>query len=238
PGRRPLALPHPPPPHAGLPSPPPPPVPPSPTPPPRPDLGPPRLPIDRVFTITGFGTVVTGTLQDGPLHSGQEVQILPAGLKSRVRGLQTHKHAVAEGQPGGRLAVNLAGVAKDDLRRGDVLTLPGALRPTYAIDVHLEVTTGAPRPIEHNAELEAYTGAAEVPARLALLEADGLRPGESGWAQLRLQRPLVVARGDRFIVRIPSPGLTVGGGSVVEPVARRHRRRDPAVLARLAVLAR
>src|SRR5262249_41763495 len=101
----------------------------------RRDLGLPRLPIDRVFTITGFGTVVTGTLQDGALHSGQEVQILPAGLKSRVRGLQTHKHAVAEGQPGGRLAVNLAGVAKDDLRRGDVLTLPGALRPTYAIDV-------------------------------------------------------------------------------------------------------
>src|SRR5262249_7276518 len=134
-------------------------------------------------------------------------------------------------------AVNLAGVAKDDLRRGDLLTLPAALHPTYALDVRLEVTVGAPRPIEHNAEVEVYAGAAEVPARVALLEADMLRPGESGWAQLRLRRPLVAMRGDRFIVRIPSPSLTVGGGVVVESMARRHRRRDLTVLARLAVLA-
>lgn len=203
----------------------------------RRDIGRPRLPIDRVFTITGFGTVVTGTLQDGALRLGQEVQIQPAGLRTRIRGLQAHKHSVEVGQPGGRLAVNLAGVAKSDIARGQVVILPDALRPTTAIDVRLDVIAGAPRPITHNAELDVYAGAAEVPARVALLDGDEIGPGESGWAQLRLRRPLLVARGDRFIVRIPSPSLTVGGGLVVDPWARRHRRHDGAVLERLDLLA-
>ena len=202
----------------------------------RRDIGRPRLPIDRVFTITGFGTVVTGTLQDGVVRLGQEVLIQPVGVRGRIRGLQAHKHAVEEGQPGGRLAVNLAGVAKSDIARGYVLTLPQALRPTTAIDVRLDVIAGAPRPITHNAELDVYAGAAEVPARVALLDGEEIGPGESGWAQLRLRRPLLVARGDRFIVRIPSPSLTVGGGVVVDPWARRHRRHDAAVLARLDLL--
>ena len=201
------------------------------------DIGRPRLPIDRVFSITGFGTVVTGTLQDGRMRSGQEVQILPDGRLARIRGLQAHKHPIEEALPGGRLAVNLAGVAKSDLQRGDVLAPAGALRPTYALDARLEVLAGAPRPIAHNSLLDVYAGAAEVPARVLLLESDELQPGESGWAQLRLARPLVVARGDRFIVRIPSPSLTVGGGSVIEPWARRHRKREAAVLARLRTLA-
>ncbi|MGZ3680598.1 MAG: selenocysteine-specific translation elongation factor [Ktedonobacterales bacterium] len=203
----------------------------------RRDIGRPRLPIDRVFTITGFGTVVTGTLQDGALRLGQEVQILPAGQRTRIRGLQAHKHAVEVGQPGGRLAVNLAGVAKSDVARGQVVTLPQVLRPTTALDVQLDVIAGAPRPITHNMELDVYAGAAEVPARVALLDADEIGPGESGWAQLRLRHPLLVARGDRFILRIPSPSLTVGGGVVVDPWARRHKRHDAAVLARLEVLA-
>lgn len=198
----------------------------------------PRLPVDRVFTITGFGTVVTGTLQDGTLRAGDEVEIVPEARRTRIRGLQTHQHAVEEGAPGGRLAVNLASVAKSDLKRGDVLALPGTLRPTTAMDVWLELLASAPRAIPHNVELDVYTGAAEVPARVLLLDRDELLPGESGWAQLRLNRPLAAARADRFIVRIPSPSLTVGGGSVVEPWARRHRRRDPAVLARLEVLSR
>jgi selenocysteine-specific elongation factor len=203
----------------------------------RRDLARPRLPVDRVFTITGFGTVVTGTLQDGRLRTGQEVELLPTGQRVRIRGLQTHKRSVEEGLPGSRLAVNLAGIAKSDIQRGDVLSLPGAFRPTTALDVRLEVLAGAPRAIAHNAELDVYLGAAEVPARVVLLEADELAPGASGWAQLRLARPLVAARGDRFIVRIPSPSLTVGGGTIVEPWAQRHRRRDATVLARLAQLA-
>jgi selenocysteine-specific elongation factor len=203
----------------------------------RRDIGRPRLPIDRVFTITGFGTVVTGTLQDGPLRTGQEVEIVPRGTRARIRGLQAHKRGVEAGHPGSRLAVNLAGVAKGELARGDVLTLSGRLRPTTAIDVRLEVLPGAPRPVAHNAELELYLGAAETPARVLLLDRDELPPGESGWAQLRLARPIAAARGDRFIVRVPSPSLTIGGGLVVEPWARRHRRRDGAILARLETLA-
>src|SRR5690348_1197317 len=203
----------------------------------RRDIARPRLPIDRVFTITGFGTIVTGTLQDGTLRTGQEVEILPSGLRARIRGLQSHKHAVETGFPGARLAVNLAGVSKADLARGDVLSLPAIHHTSAALDVRLDVVPGAPRPIPHNAAVDVYAGAAEVPARLVLLEADELAPGASGWAQLRLQRPLAVARGDRFILRIPSPSLTVAGGAVVDTRARRHRRRDGAVIARLRTLA-
>ena len=204
----------------------------------RRDLGRPRLPIDRVFTITGFGVVVTGALQEGALTVGQEVEILPAGRRARIRGLQAHKHKVERGEPGGRLAVNLSGVEKSDLARGDTLTLPGRLRTSVTLDVRLETLPAAPRAIAHNALLDLYLGAAETQARVILLDAEELAPGESGWAQLRLTHHFVVARGDRFIVRTPSPSETVGGGIVVEPVARRHRRHDPATIARLDLLAR
>jgi selenocysteine-specific elongation factor len=203
----------------------------------RRDLGRPRLPVDRVFSIAGFGTVVTGTLQDGTLRGGQEVEVLPAGVRTRIRGLQAHKRQVESGAPGGRLAVNLAGVSRSEVQRGDVLALPGAFWPTACADVLLEATASDPHPIQHNDVLDVYAGAAEAPARVVLLEDDELRPGERGWAQLRLARPLVLARGDRFIVRQPSPSLTVGGGMVVEAAARRHRRHDPAVIQRLAMLA-
>ncbi len=203
----------------------------------RRDIGRPRLPVDRVFTITGFGAVVTGALQDGALKLGQEVELLPGGKRARIRGLQIHKQKVEEGRPGGRLAVNLAGIATNEITRGQVVTLPGRLRATSILDVRLEVVVSAPRPIVHNALLDVYIGAAEAPARVALLDADELRPGESGWAQLRLRDPLVAARGDRFIVRVASPSLTVGGGLVVETQARRHKRHDATTLARLAILA-
>lgn len=205
--------------------------------PPRRDLGRPRLPIDRVFTMAGFGSVVTGTLQEGQLHTGQDVEVLPRGLRARVRGLQAHRHAIDEGEAGSRLAVNLAGLARSHLRRGDVVTLPGMFQPTTALDVRLDVLPSVPRAMRHNAEIEFYLGSAEVSARVALLDQDELEPGEMGWAQIRLAHPLVAARGDRFIVRSPSPSLTIGGGVVVDPFPRRHRRRDPVALAWLATLA-
>ncbi|HET9110978.1 MAG TPA: selenocysteine-specific translation elongation factor, partial [Ktedonobacterales bacterium] len=204
----------------------------------RRDVGRPRLPVDRVFTITGFGVVVTGALQDGALSVGQEVEVAPSGRRARIRGLQAHKQKIERGEPGGRLAVNLAGVEKSDLKRGDTLSLPGRLRTARTLDVRLEALSAAPRAITHNALLDLYLGAAETQARVILLDADELAPGESGWAQLRLTQPFVAARGDRFIVRTPSPSETIGGGVVVEPVARRHRRHDPAALARLELLAR
>ncbi|HEV2237866.1 MAG TPA: selenocysteine-specific translation elongation factor, partial [Ktedonobacterales bacterium] len=200
-----------------------------------------RLPVDRVFSMTGFGTVVTGTLLDGPLRLGQEVELLPRRLRARVRGLQSHKHAVELAQPGNRVAVNLAGVTTHDVRRGDVLAgqVPLArVAVTSAFDAQITVLGAAPRPLTQQAEVSVYSGAAEVMARVTLLDGDTIEPGATGWAQFRLRAPLVLARGDRFIARIPSPSLTIGGGAVIEPVARRHRRHDAAVLARLALLAR
>lgn len=204
----------------------------------RRDLGRPRLPIDRVFTIAGFGTVVTGTLSDGHLTVGQEVEVLPQGLRARIRGLQTHKKKIETAVPGSRVAINLGGVSTDQLKRGDVVTLPGALKPTRLIDVRLQYLTDAPKPLKHNAALEFFSGAAEIQAHVRLLDQEVLRPGETGWAQLRLASPAVLAKNDRFIVRQPSPGATIGGGVVVNVhPQRRYQRFRPEVIARLETMA-
>jgi selenocysteine-specific elongation factor len=202
----------------------------------RTDIGRPRLPIDRVFTITGFGTVVTGTLLDGRLAVGQEVSILPQGLSARIRAVQTHKRSIEEARPGSRVAINLAGVARQDLARGDVVARPGALQPTMLIDARLRLLESAPRPLAHNTMVDVYTGSCEVSARVALLDRAELLPGETAWAQLRLAGPSIVARRDRFIVRIPSPSLTIGGGEVIDPHPRYHRRHQTWVLEKLTVL--
>jgi len=207
--------------------------------PPRSDLGRPRLPIDRVFTIAGFGTVVTGTLIDGHLRVGQEVEVLPQGLKARVRGLQTHKERIERAVPGSRVAINLTGVSIDEVQRGDVVTTPGWLKPTTLIDVHLRYLASAPRPLRHNATLKFFSGSAEVMARARLLDSEAIPPGGEGWVQLRLAEPVALVRGDRFIGRQPSPAVTVGGGQVVDPhPRRRHRRFRSEVVARLMTLAR
>ena len=211
----------------------------------RRDLGRPRLSVDRVFTISGFGTVVTGTLVDGTLRIGQEVEIVPAGrdptrkatLPARIRGLQTHKEQIEVAVPGSRVAINLGGVGKDQVRIGAVVTTPGWLRPTTLVDVQLRQLADAGRPLKHNAEVDFFCGAAEVPARVRLLGTDALAPGETGWAQLRLSRPVALVRGDRFIVRRLSPSATIGGGVVIDPLPRRrHRRFKPAVIAWLETL--
>ncbi|RAQ96251.1 selenocysteine-specific translation elongation factor [Thermogemmatispora tikiterensis] len=203
----------------------------------RPDRGRPRLPVDRVFTLAGFGTIVTGTLIDGCFRPGQEVEILPRGLKARIRGLQRHRQAISVAQPGERTALNLAGIAHQEVERGDVVTLPGLLQPTTLIDVRLRLLADAPRPLSHNALVDFYCGAQVVPATVRLLEDDELLPGESTWAQLRLHQPTVVERHDRFIVRIPSPSLTIGGGAVLDAHPRYHRRRRSEVLHHLETLA-
>ncbi|HEY7349727.1 MAG TPA: selenocysteine-specific translation elongation factor [Ktedonobacterales bacterium] len=204
----------------------------------RQNSGRPRLPVDRVFTIQGFGTVVTGALLDGSVSVGQEVEILPQGLRARIRSLQTHKTSVETAQPGGRAAMNLVGVAKTDLARGDVISLPGRLRTTTLLDARLQLLGSAPRPLTHNAEVDLYVGAKEARARVRLLESDELRPGERGWAQLKLAEPVAVVRRDRFILRIPSPSLTIGGGEIIDTQPRNHKRRQPAVLAALEILER
>ncbi len=175
---------------------------------------------------------------DGPLHVGAEVEILPKGLRARVRGLQTHQQQQEVALPGTRVAVNLAGVSHRDLARGDVLALPGRLRPTDLLDVQLRLIPAAPQPLVQNARLDLFVGATEVPCRVTLLDRDELRPGETGWLQLRLARPIAVARGDRYILRLPSPSRTLGGGMVVDTHPPRHRRFRAEVIAALEALAR
>lgn len=206
--------------------------------PPRADRGRPRLPVDRVFTVAGFGTVVTGTLSDGTLRVGQEVEILPARLKARVRGLQTHKHKIENAVPGSRVAVNLSGLSTDQVKRGDVVTLPGWLEPTQLADGSLDYLADAPRELRHNQLVEFFSGSAEVPAHVRLLGTRSLAPGQRGWVQLRLAERVPLVKGDRFIIRQPSPSLTIGGGVVVDPLPRRrHRRFRPEVIRRLETLA-
>jgi selenocysteine-specific elongation factor len=197
---------------------------------PRLDKGRPRLPIDRVFSVAGFGTVVTGTLNDGSLHIGQEVEVVPGGLHSRVRGLQSHKHKTETAAPGGRVAVNLGGLAVEDLRRGQVVTTPGWLQPTVRIDARLHLLPDAPKPLAQNALLDFFAGAAESSCRVTLLDTEKLEPGRAGWVTLRLAEPVAVVKGDRFILRQASPSLTIGGGVVIDAQPRRHRRFDPVVL--------
>jgi selenocysteine-specific elongation factor len=199
----------------------------------RVESGRPRLPIDRAFTVAGFGTVVTGTLLGGPLDAGQEVELLPGRIRTRVRGLQSHGRKVERGLPGARTAVNVSGVERDLIRRGDVLTVPGWLEPTTLLDVRLRLWREAPQPLEQNDPVDVFIGAAEAIGNVTLLDAERLLPGEDSWVQIRLAQEIVAAAGDRFIVRQPSPSLTIGGGRVIDPHPRRHRRFRPDVIAAL-----
>jgi selenocysteine-specific elongation factor len=203
------------------------------------DLGRPRLPIDRVFSIAGFGTVVTGTLSDGSFAVGDEVEIAPSGLRGRIRGVQSHKERISRAAPGGRTALNLVGIGTSELARGDTVILPGTYRPTDKVDARIEWLASVSKPLTHNQSLDLFAFASEVPVRIRLLEGDELKPGASGWAQLIVSRPIIIAKGDRFILRYASPSLTVGGGEVVEPhpLARHHRGR-PQVIARLELAER
>ena len=200
------------------------------------DLGRPRLPIDRSFTITGFGTVVTGTLIDGYLDIGQDVELAVAGESTRIRGIQTHKSKVTRAEPGTRVAANLTGVPHDEVSRGEVLTLPGWLRPTTAFDVHLRVLQDAPNPLRHNMYVTVHTGSSESVARLRLFENDSVLPGDTAWAQLKLDNTIAVAKGDYFVVR--SNMTTLGGGNIVDTHAPRPRRRHKPTIERLEIMER
>ena len=203
----------------------------------RQNIGRPRLPIDRVFSMTGFGTIVTGTLIDGGFKVGQEVEILPQGLRTRVRTLQTHKRQVEQAQPGNRVAMNLAGVSRSELARGNVVTLPNQIHATRLFDARIELLATAPRPLMHNALVDLYIESQELPAKVRLLNVEELRPGQSAWVQLRLTRPAVVTRRDRFILRIPSPSTTIGGGEIVDVSPRYHKRFQPHIVDALERLA-
>jgi len=200
---------------------------------PRKDMGRPRLPIDRIFTIAGSGTVVTGTLIDGSLTAGQEVEVVPPSLRSRLRGLQTHKARIETATPGSRVAANLVGITTSQLQRGDVLTKPGWLMPTMMLTVQLRLLPYLPHPLPHNTTVSFHTGTTETMAKVRLLEKEKLQPGETTWAQLSLSKPVALVKGDHFIIR--SPMETLGGGEIIESHARRYRRFRPAIIQSLKV---
>jgi selenocysteine-specific elongation factor len=197
--------------------------------PPRRDVGRPRLPIDRAFTMAGFGTVVTGTLIDGTFEVGDEVAIVPGDLRARIRGLQTHRRATERAHPGRRVAMNLSGVEKGDLERGMTVIRPGSVAPLSVIGLRLAVLGTASAPVEHDEPLKVHLGTAERVARVSVLEGDAVAPGEERWVQLRLAVPVVAAPGDRLVVRRPSPPETLGGGVIADVSGERFKRRAEAL---------
>ncbi len=197
----------------------------------RRDLGRPRLPIDRAFTIQGFGAVVTGTLVDGAFDAGQEVEVQPGGMRARIRGLQRHRSKVTRLEPGTRAAVNLSGIRTEDLERGMVLALPGTITPAYAVDIRLRATNLLPHPVSHDAGITFLSATSEAEGKLRLLDREELLPGDEAWAQVVLSREIAVTRGDHFVIRTPND--TIGGGRILAVNPKRHRRNHQPTLAAL-----
>jgi selenocysteine-specific elongation factor len=186
-----------------------------------------RLPIDRAFTMSGFGAVVTGTLIAGEISEGDELELLPTASRARVRGLQVHGAKVKRAFAGQRTAVNLGGVETAALERGMVLAPLGRFRPTQIVDAQVQMLDGAPRALRSRQRVRVHIGAAEILARIKVLEPSGeIQPGESGFAQLRFEAPVVAVLGDRLIIRSYSPQRTIGGGIVVDPFPAKHRARE------------
>ncbi|MGI9860660.1 selenocysteine-specific translation elongation factor [Moorella naiadis] len=200
--------------------------------PPRPAAGQVRLPIDRVFSVTGFGTVVTGTLWSGSISVGDELEIQPEGLKTRARNLQVHGLTVKEARAGQRVAVNLAGIETEAIHRGSSLLTPNFLKPTLRLDAGFKLLAEA-RPLANRSRVHFYLGTSEALGRVVLLDRDELTGGQEALVQLLMEEPVVANREDRFILRSYSPMDTIGGGLILDPLPPRHRRFQAGVLASL-----
>ena len=192
--------------------------------PPKRNIDRPRLPIDRVFTIAGFGTVVTGTLIDGELAVGAEIELMPGQLRGRIRGLQSHRDKIERALPGMRAAINITGIDKTDMRRGLVLGAADTLHATSAVDARLTAVAGLTHAVRHNMRVTFHCYADEANAQIRLLEAGDLRAGETSWAQIKLETPVALERGDRFVLRTPND--TIAGGVIADTAPKRHRRGD------------
>lgn len=187
--------------------------------------GKPRLAIDRVFSIKGFGTVVTGTLLNGEIHNGDEVEILPAGKFGRIRGIESHKTKVEKAMPGSRVALNIAGVDTGEINRGNVVVEPGSVKPTSRLDAQISIVPKASHALKHNDQVKLFHGTAEVLARVRVLGEEKIDPGETGLAQLELSAPLVAWKDDHFVIRRPSPQETIGGGQIIDTAPKRRYKR-------------
>jgi selenocysteine-specific elongation factor len=194
-----------------------------------------RLPIDRAFSIRGFGTVVTGTLTSGEIQKEQEIELIPGGLTARVRGIQVHGNMMGNAVAGQRTAVNLQGVDLAQVERGMVITIPNLFQSTQILDARLLLLPTA-KPLKNLVKVRFHQGTLEVLARIALIGQDTLLPGESGYAQLRLDSPVFCLHGDAFIIRQFSPTITIGGGTILHPNPSKHRSTDKQTLSALQEL--
>jgi selenocysteine-specific elongation factor len=196
-----------------------------------------RLPIDRVFTIRGFGTVVTGTLFSGTIHVEDRVVIYPKGIEVKVRGLQVHNESVPEAVAGQRTAINLQGIEKVELERGDVLGRPGEYSPTFMLDAVLQHLPDAPRPLRHRARVRLHLGTSEIMGRVIFLDRDELAAGEQAYVQFRLEAPAIALPRDRFVIRSYSPVQTIGGGMLLDVHPAKHRRGEAGLASHFQLLA-
>ncbi len=197
-----------------------------------------RLPIDRVFTVKGFGTVVTGTLAAGRFAADDRVEIYPKTLQAKIRGLQTHGRSVPDAHAGQRTAINLQGLERAALERGDVVGQPGTLVPSVLVDGTLELLKDAPRPLKSRDRIRFHAGTSEIMARVLLLDRSELEPGATAFVRFRLEAPLVALPGDRFVVRSYSPIVTIAGGTLLDVAPPRFKRKAPALVAHLELLQR
>ncbi len=195
----------------------------------------PRLPVDRVFTISGFGTVATGTLLSGKLNVGDEVQIFPGEKTARIRTLQVHDEDAQIAYGGQRVAINLAGLKKDDIDRGSTIAPVNSMRDTMMLDVKIKLIKNMAKSIDNRTRLRLYIGTKEVLCRIVLLDKEYLESGEEAYAQLRLEEEVVAKRGDRFIIRFYSPMFTIGGGEILEPNPKKKKRFDDNAIKELEI---
>lgn len=195
-----------------------------------------RLPVDRIFTMKGFGTVVTGTLISDKIKVGEDVQILPENISTRIRGIQVHNQPTEEAFSGQRTALNLQGIDKATLARGNVLVRPQTLRPTKRLDAFFEYLASNTRKLKNRSLVRLHTGTTEIMTRIVLLNADELSPGEKSFAQLILADEDVVVAGDHFVLRSYSPVTTIGGGRILDPLPGKHKRKNKKILDDLQIL--
>ncbi len=195
-----------------------------------------RLPVDRVFTMKGFGTVVTGTTISGVIHTGDEVTVYPQGLESKIRGIQVHNRETAQVRAGLRTAINLQGAEKSQIQRGNVLAARDSLRSTFMVDVQLNLLPAVPRKLKNRAKVRFHTGTSEIISTVVLLDRDELEPGNTCFAQVRLDQPTTVLQGDRFILRSYSPVRAIGGGKILSALPTKKKRFSGEAIKELEIL--
>lgn len=194
-----------------------------------------RLPVDRVFTISGFGTVVTGTLIAGTISEGDKVMVYPKKIESKVRSIQVHEQPVKSAFAGQRVAINLSNVSVEDIKRGDVAARPGSMEPSMMIDCRLNYLKDAARPLENRDRVRIYHGTSELLGRVVILDKEELAPGETALVQIRLENPISAAGGDKYVIRSYSPMVTIGGGTVIDSNPPKRKRFDMKTIRELQI---